>query len=179
MADTTASREGRSRMVTGMFRDRESAEGAYRSLSDRGYSKDDVNVMMSDDTRKRYFSDDDADTELGSKALEGAGVGAGIGGTLGALIAGLAAVGSLAIPGVGVVVAGPIAAALAGLGAGGAVGGLVGALVGAGIPEERAKIYDQGIKEGGIVMGVTPRSDEDAGYIESRWRSNRGEEIYR
>lgn len=178
MAESTT-REQRSKMVTGMFRDRDSAENAYRSLTNRGYTKDDVNVMMSDDTRKRHFSDKDDDTELGNKALEGAATGAGIGGTLGAIIAGLAAVGSLAIPGVGLVVAGPIAAALAGLGAGGAVGGIIGALVGAGIPGERAKVYEKGINEGGIVMGINPRSDEDADYIEQEWRRHRGEEIYR
>jgi hypothetical protein len=166
-------------MVTGMFRDRDSAENAYRSLSDRGYTKDDVNVLMTDETRKKHFSGEDADTELGSKALEGAAVGAGIGGTLGAIIAGIAAVGTLTIPGVGLIAAGPIAAALAGLGAGAATGGLVGALVGAGIPEDRAKVYDKGIREGGIVMGVTPRSDADADYIEQEWRRHRGEEIYR
>jgi hypothetical protein len=181
MAETTSTRTGRSRMVTGMFRDRDSAEAAYRSLNDRGYSKDDVNLIMSDDTRKKHFSDvdKDGDTELGSKALEGAGVGAGIGGTIGAIIAGIAAVGTLAIPGVGLIAAGPIAAALAGAGAGGAVGGLIGALVGAGIPEERAKLYEQGVKEGGIVMGVEPRSDEDAEYFENEWKRHRGEHIYR
>lgn len=178
MADTTT-REKRSRIVTGMFRDRDSAENAYRSLSDRGYGKDDVNLLMSDETRKKHFSDDGADTELGNKALEGAAVGAGIGGTIGAILAGLTAVGSLAIPGVGLLVAGPIAAAIAGLGAGAAAGGLIGALVGLGIPEERAKAYEKGIKEGGIVMGVTPRSDEDAEYIEQEWKRHRGEEIYR
>ena len=67
MTDSTASREGRSRMVTGMFRDRESAERAYQSMEDRGYSKDDVNLMMSDDTRKKHFSSDEGlDTELGN-----------------------------------------------------------------------------------------------------------------
>jgi hypothetical protein len=164
-----------------MFRDRDSAESAYRSLSDRGYGKDDVNLMMSDDTRKKHFSDDDrkGDTELGSKALEGAGVGAGIGGTLGAILAGLTAVGTLAIPGVGLIAAGPIAAALAGAGAGGALGGLIGALVGAGIPEDRAKVYEQGIREGGIVMGVEPRSEEDAEYLENEWKRHRGEHVYR
>ena len=40
-----------SRMVTGLFPDRASAERAYSSVSDRGYSKDDVNLMMSDSTR--------------------------------------------------------------------------------------------------------------------------------
>ena len=178
MARDTSTRTERKRMVTGMFRDRDSAEAAYRSLSDRGYGKDDVNVIMSDEARKKHFSDEDRDTDLGNKALEGAAVGAGIGGTLGAILAGVAAVGTLAIPGVGIIAAGPIAAALAGLGAGAATGGLVGALVGAGIPEERAKLYEKGVEEGGIVMGVEPRSDEDARYIESEWKRHRGEDIY-
>ena len=75
--------------------------------------------------------------------------------------------------------AGPLAAALTGAGSGGAVGALIGALVGSGIPEERAKLYEQGIKEGCIVMGVTPRSDEDADYLEREWKNARGEQIYR
>ena len=179
MTDSTSTRTGRSGMMTGMFRDRDSAEGAYRSLTSRGYTKDDVNVLMSDETRKKHFSDDGPETDLGNKALEGAAVGAGIGGTLGAILAGIAAVGTLAIPGVGLIAAGPIAAALAGLGAGAATGGLIGALVGAGIPEEQAKLYDQGIQEGGIVMGVKPRTDEDADYFEREWRTHRGEHIYR
>ena len=45
--------------VTGLFRDRDSAERAYQSLTDRGYSKDDVNLVMSDETRKRHFSSGD------------------------------------------------------------------------------------------------------------------------
>ena len=89
------------RMVTGMFRDRESAEGAYGALATRGYSRDDVNLMMSDETRKRHFSSDAKDTELGSKALEGAGAGAAIGGTVGGVLAAIAAAATLAIPGVG------------------------------------------------------------------------------
>jgi hypothetical protein len=68
---------------------------------------------------------------------------------------------------------------LAGAGAGGLTGGLVGALVGAGIPEERAKQYESGIKEGGIVMGVPARSDEDAEYFENEFRTHRGENVYR
>src|ERR1044072_1061094 len=173
MADSTASREGRSRMVTGMFRDRESAEQAYRSITDRGYNQDDVNLIMSDDTRKKYFSSDEgADTELGNKALEGAGAGSAIGGSIGAILAAVAAAGTLAIPGLNIVAAGPIIAALTGAGAGALAGGLIGALVGWGIPEERAKAYESGIKNGGTVLGVRPRSDEDADYFEQDWRDN-------
>jgi len=173
-------------VLTGMFRDRESSESAYRSLRDRGYSDDDINVMMSDETRNKYWGDDSNvatgdDTNLGNKSLEGTGVGSAIGGTLGAIIGGVAAVGtSLAIPGLGIVVAGPIAAALAGAGAGGLTGGLAGALIGWGIPEERANLYESGINEGGTVLGVRPRSDEDAQYFENEWRDRyKGEHIYR
>ncbi|HYP53270.1 MAG TPA: hypothetical protein VEQ42_06995, partial [Pyrinomonadaceae bacterium] len=175
----TARGESR-RMVTGLFRDRQSAEHAYRSLSDRGYSKDDVNLMMSDKTRDTWFKDDDrGESELGDKALEGAGVGSAIGGTVGAVLAAIAAVGtSVVLPGLGLVVAGPVAAALAGAGAGGLTGGLVGALVGSGIPEDRAKVYDEGVRSGGVVMGVNARSDEDAEHFENEWRT-RGEHIYR
>jgi hypothetical protein len=177
MATTTSS----SPMVTGLFRDRESAERAYQTLSDRGYSRDDINLVMSDETRKRHFAGTDApQTELGTKAAEGAGIGGAIGGTLGAIAAAIAAVGtSIVLPGAGLVVAGPLAAALAGGGAGAATGGLLGALIGSGIPEERVKNYETGIKEGGILMGVRPRSPEDAEYVERSWRDNRGEHVYR
>ncbi|HET7160302.1 MAG TPA: hypothetical protein VFI62_14990 [Burkholderiales bacterium] len=179
MANLEGSGKQRS-MVTGMFRDRESAERAYQSLPARGYSERDVNLAMSEDTRKRYFGDETVTTELGNKAAEGAGVGGAIGATVGAIAAAIAAVGtSIAIPGLGLVLAGPAAAAIAGAGAGGVAGGLVGALVGWGIPEERVKHYEEGIKQGGIVMGVTPRSDEDAEYFEREWKNNRGEHVYR
>ena len=165
-------------LVTGLFRDRDSAERAYQSVSSRGYSDRDINLAMSDDTRKRYFSGG-AETELGNKATEGAGVGGAVGATVGAIAAAIAAVGtSLVIPGLGLVIAGPAAAALAGAGAGGVTGGLIGALVGWGIPEERVKHYEQGIKEGGILMGVRPKSDEDARYLAQEWKTHKGEHIY-
>ena len=168
-------------MLTGLFRDRDSAERAYQSISDRGYTRDDVNVVMSDDTRKRHFTGTAGrDTELGNKAAEGAGIGGAIGGSLGAIAAAIAAVGTtIALPGLGLVIAGPLAAAIAGAGAGAATGGIVGALIGWGIPEERVKHYEQGIREGGILMAVRPRNDEDASYLENSWRSNRGEHVYR
>lgn len=168
------------RMMTGMFRDRQSAESAYNALHERGYKQDDINLMMSDDTRKRHFEETDHDTDLGNKALEGAGTGSAIGGTAGAIIGAIAAIGTaVALPGLGLVIAGPIAAGLAGAGAGGLTGGIVGALVGSGIPEDRAKEYESGVKDGGIVMGVNPRTQEDADYFENHWKNNNGEYIHR
>lgn len=175
--------EKRQRIMTGMFNDRASAERAYNSMYDRGYKGDDIDIMMSDDTRKKYFQSDkrttrNEETNFGNKALEGAGTGSAIGGAVGAAAGIIAAIGtSIAIPGLGLVIAGPIAAGLAGAGAGGITGGIVGALIGAGIPEDRAKKYEQGIKEGKIVMGVRPRNDEDASYLEDAWHNNEAREI--
>ncbi len=167
-------------LMTGLFPDRESAERGYNALSERGYKSTDVNLVMSDDTKKRHFTAAGTETELGNKAAEGAGVGGAIGGTLGAIAAAVAAVGTtLAIPGLGLVIAGPLAAAIAGAGAGAATGGLVGALVGWGIPEERVKRYDEGIRKGGILMGFRPRNAEDADYINDTWATSRAQDVYR
>jgi hypothetical protein len=178
MVEPTRRAQGQSPMLTGMFRDRESAERAYGSLTSRGYTKDDITLLMSEDARRRHFGDR-TDTELGSKAAEGAGVGAALGGGLGAVLATLSAVGAIALPGIGLLAMGPIAAALTGGAIGAAGGGLVGALVGSGIPEEQARRYESGVREGNIVMGVSPRSEEDADYFDREWRSHRGEDIYR
>ena len=168
LSDKNKSDERRAKLVTSSFRDRESAERAYQSLKDRGYDDKDIHVMMSDETRKRHFYKDD--DGVGNKALEGAGVGGAAGGVLGATIVGLmAATSTLALPGIGLLIAGPLAGALAGGAAGAATGGLAGTLIGAGIPEDRAKIYEKDIKEGGVVVGVNPRTDEDRTYFEREW----------
>lgn len=160
--------------------DRESTENAYNTLTERGYSKEDINLVMSDETRKTHFNEDvSGQTEIGTKAAEHAGKGSAIGGTIGAIGGVVAAIGtSVVIPGLGILIAGPLAAGLAGAGAGGLVGGVIGALVGSGIPEARAKLYESGIKEGNVVISVTPKNDDDAKFLENNWRSNQGEEIH-
>ncbi len=180
-AASGAQRQEQNRMLTGLFNDRDSTDKAYNSLRERGYNDSDINLMMADNTRDTWFADGDvADSELGSKALEGAGAGSAIGGTLGAIIAGIAAIGTnVLLPGLGLVVAGPLAAALAGAGAGGLTGGLVGALIGSGIPEERAKLYEEGVRNGGAVVGFTPRNEEDATYFENEFKTYNGQHIYR
>jgi hypothetical protein len=159
-------------MAIGMFADRQSTENAYNKLHERGYTKDDINVIMSDETRKNHFNEEGDDSELGTKAAESAGTGSAIGGTIGAIVGVVAAIGtSLVIPGLGLVIAGPIAAGLAGAGAGGITGGIVGGLIGSGIPEERAKEYEAGIKDGKVALGVHPRNQQDAEYFENNWKT--------
>ena len=169
--------------VTGLYSTPESASKAYQDLTSRhGYKSDDINVLMTDDTRKRHFGDVRPGTELdgGTKAAEGMGVGGAIGGGVGAAIAALFAVGtSIVIPGLGLVVAGPIAAALAGAGAGAATGGLIGALVGAGIPEDRAREYERGLNDGGIVIGTRARDAAHAAELEKDFGSYGGSNVRR
>jgi hypothetical protein len=172
--------ENNTRVVTSMYPDRESAERGYATIQSRGYTPADTTVLMSDATRDKHFAHREVKTELGSKALEGAGTGSAIGTTLGAAVGAIAAIGTnLILPGLGLVIAGPLAAGLAGAGAGAAAGGIIGALVGSGIPEERAKIYEDGVKKGNIVIGVHARNDEDADYIANEWRANNAVEVHR
>jgi hypothetical protein len=51
-------------------------------------------------------------------------------------------------------------------------------LIGSGIPKERAEVYEKGIKDGHIVMGVHARNDDDAKYFENDWRTNNAAEIH-
>ena len=46
-------------------------------------------------------------------------------------------------------------------------------------PEDRAREYEEGVKNGGIIMGVNARNDEDAAYFENHWKENKCEKIYR
>ena len=150
------------KLVTGLFKNRVAAEAAVDAIIKHGYTRDDISVLMSDATRNKEFA-----IQTRSHAADGAGIGGALGGAVGAVLAAIAAVGTtIFLPGINLVIAGPIAAALAGAGAGAATGGVIGALVGAGIPEYRAKVYDAGLRSGGILVGVEARSDEEVERLE-------------
>ena len=181
--DVTGRSRDRSYYVSSIYSNKEAANRAYQGLtSDHGYRSEDVDVLMSDETRQRDFADAEPGQEFseGTKMAKGFGAGSAIGGGIGAALAALFAVGTaVAIPGLGLVVAGPIAAALAGAGAGGATGGLIGALVGAGIPEDRATAYEQGLKQGGIVLGTRAKDEEHAAKLERDFGNYGGNSILR
>jgi hypothetical protein len=143
-----------SKLVTAIFNSRSHAEMAVDELLKAGFSRDDISLLMSESTRGREFA-----VKKTTKVPEATATGMTVGGVIGAVAAGLAAVGTLVIPGLSLVAAGPLVAALAGLGAGAAAGGLTGALIGLGIPEHEAKFYDQEITKGGILVGVYAHDD--------------------
>jgi hypothetical protein len=161
------------KLVTGLFKNRVAAEAAVDALMKRGYTRDDISVLMSDATRTKEFA-----LQARTQAAEGAGVGGAVGGVVGAVLAAIVAVGStIVLPGLNLVIAGPIAAALAGAGAGAAAGGVIGALIGAGIPEYRAKVYEAGLLSGGILLGVGAKSDDEVDKLEELLEALGGEHV--
>ncbi|MEP6635236.1 MAG: hypothetical protein ABJB97_00825 [Acidobacteriota bacterium] len=150
------------KLVTGLFKNKVAAEAAVDAILKRGYTRDDISVLMSDATRTKEFA-----VQARTHAADGAGIGGALGGAVGAVLAAVVAVGStILLPGLNLVIAGPIAAALAGAGAGGVTGGVIGALIGAGIPEYRARVYETGLREGGILLGVEAKSDDETDKLE-------------
>jgi uncharacterized protein (TIGR02271 family) len=136
--------------VVGLFRDQPAAERAIQRLTAAGFTQQQIGVAVRDRERQDAITD-----ETGTQAAEGAKTGAVSGGVVGGVVGLLAGVGALAIPGIGPIIAGgALASTLAGAGIGAAAGGLLGALVGMGIPEEDARHFEQGFKQGGILVTV-------------------------
>ncbi|MBA2657857.1 MAG: hypothetical protein H0U70_12885 [Tatlockia sp.] len=154
-------------VTTHLFKDVESAEKAYEEALSKGYAPKDINVIMSEDSRKKYYGSILVKEE--SKATEGLGIGSATGAAIGGIVAAIAAIGtSLVLPGLGIIIAGPLAAGLAGAGTGGITGGFVGALIGWGIPEDKAQVYETGIKTGGILLGVNETNPQVS--LEEHWQ---------
>lgn len=98
---------------------------------------------------------------------EGAATGASIGATVGGVAGLLAGLGMIAIPGIGpVVAAGWLVSTAVVAAAGGVAGGILGALTEAGVSEEDAQVYAEGVRRGGTLLTVRV-PDADRARIES------------
>ena len=143
--------------VSGVFDSRNIAEGAIAELMGNGFSKGDISLIMSDETRNRLFGaeGDGMPDDTGSRVAKGGVAGAVIGGVLGALLAGLTAVGSIILTSGGaILMSGPIVATLSGIGAGATVGGVAGALIRAGFAVDDANRYEEELHAGKVVVIV-------------------------
>jgi hypothetical protein len=166
-------------MLTAIFRDRRSTERTFSWLLDRGYVPDEISLLMSERTRGGYHDHGtEGQIKSGTHASEGMAEGGVLGTAIGATVGAILAIGtSVAIPGLGLIVAGPILAAFAGGGAGAVAGGAIGGLVGLGIPEANAKAYEEALKNGGVVFGVVPHSDVDAKAIRKCFEEQKADNI--
>lgn len=138
--------------ISAIFKNGTDARSALMQLEELGFTQEQISVVATDNSAGKSFN-----IEKDSKVAEGTSIGATSGGLIGAIAASLVATGSMVIPGVNLLIAGPIIAAAAGTGAGAVVGGLAGALIGSGIPEYEVKRYEDEIKQGGVLVIV----DED------------------
>jgi uncharacterized membrane protein len=147
-------------VVVALYDNLEDAKDAVEELHARGFLRDNISLIANDVGGKyarRLGKERDLDEKSAvDTTAEGAGLGAITGGLAGLLL-GLSA---LAVPGIGpVLAAGPLVAGLVGAGIGAATGGLLGALVEAGVPEEEAHYYAEGIRRGGTLVAVNTTQD--------------------
>lgn len=162
-----------SKAVIGFVSNVAQANQVVDDLQTHGISPRDVSVIFPDETSTRDFA-----IEKNTKAPEGAVAGGSAGGVLGGTLGLLVGAGTLAIPGLGpVVAAGPLVAALSGAAAGGALGGVAGALVGAGIPELEAKQYAERLSSGAILLSVHAEDAEQQRIAQSALELNGSKEV--
>lgn len=154
------------RTILGIFDNRENAESAIFDFEAVGLAPKDISLVMKDASVAHDISDN-TDVDV----IEGAATGITTGAALGGLAGLLVGMGTIAIPGIGgLLIGGPLAAALgltgatattiSGAATGALAGGLLGALLGLGLSEEDAMIYEQSIREGGILVAVPASSDQ-------------------
>lgn len=153
--------------IAGIFDSDIVADKAVSELLSDGFVRDDISLIMSDQTRDRLFSSTDDEA---NRAAKGAVAGAAVGGTLGAIVAGLTAAGAIMTSGGALLVAGPIVAALSGAGAGGVVGGFAGALIRAGFAADEANRYEEEIKRGKAVVIVHADNENKAAIARAAFR---------
>jgi uncharacterized membrane protein len=157
-------------VLSRLYPDGRTARAVVDELKAAGLPEDDIGIIApsrarstrmenadlenADDTIDR---DGDGRDDRGQMVNRSAGIGATLGGAAG-LLAGLSA---LVLPGIGAVAAaGWLASALAGAVAGGAAGGVVGALIEAGVSENDAANYAEGVRRGGTLVTVRVTSQD-------------------
>ena len=154
--------------ISRLYDDFTTARQVVSDLEAAGLPHKDISVVGRDDGSysrykgpHRHDSDRDGRDDRAEGAAVGSGLGAAAGGTAG-LLAGL---GLLAIPGVGpVVAAGWLTATAAGILAGGATGGLLGALTQAGVSDDDAHVYAEGVRRGGALVTARVPDDQRGRY---------------
>ena len=136
----------------GTFSTHEDAEYALRELQDAGFNMDKVSVIAKNSEKADSIGG--AAVTTGEQVKGGAAAGAATGAATGGLLGLIGGLGVIALPGVGAVaeLGVVLANTLLGGGIGAAGGGLVGALIGWGVPEDRAKYYDEMLSQGKYVI---------------------------
>lgn len=155
-------------VVVGMFENTRDVDQAVAALRSAGFTKTQIGVIARRGVVKEK-------TSLATTTEVGAIAGGALGG-VGGLLVGLNVV-TLAVPGIGEVVAAVdlltvLGATLLGAGIGAIGGGLVGALVGLGLPEHEAHVYAEGVKRGNILVTVQASAEQMAAVTDIFTQAN-------
>ncbi len=78
-------------LITGIFHNRSTAESAVDRLEALGYEREEISVLMHDQTMAKEFAEHTGTAAAGQKKAAGAKLGASIGGALAAIVGGMAA----------------------------------------------------------------------------------------
>jgi len=154
------------RRAVGIFPDRPRTASALQALSDSGFAMNNVSVIAKDPDRQNAIAGVNVKDEVTNRAEQGGEIGGVTGGVLGGVTGLLIGLGTLTIPGLGPALlageAATVLATLVGAGAGVAAGGLIGALIGMGIPEHRAKHYQDRVANGDYLIMLKESEPEIA-----------------
>jgi hypothetical protein len=149
------------------------ADKIVTALKQAGFTGNDISAIFPDRRGTR-----DLAHKKRTKAPEGAATGAGCGAVLGGALGWLVGLGTLAIPGVGpLVAAGPLLAGLSGAAVGGAVGGFAGTLIGLGIPEYEAKRFAGKLAAGNILLSVHASTSHGVRRVKEIFKDNGAQDI--
>ncbi len=153
---------GRTQHAVGIFSNRQDAEYALSELRDAGFDMNKVSVIVKNADPNESLGGADVSDSKGEQIAGGTKAGATTGAVTGGVIALVGSLGVLALPGVGAAaeVGILLANTLLGGAIGAATGALAGALIGWGVPEERAKYYEQRVSGGDYLVVVQGTAEE-------------------
>ncbi|MDZ4803170.1 MAG: hypothetical protein SGI92_33850 [Bryobacteraceae bacterium] len=163
MADTFTA----ARTVVALFERKENADRAADELLAAGFTRESIGVISGhqlSEPQDHVSAKEDSSGKMVSAVQKGLAMGGGLGAVAGGLSA-------LLIPGVGpLMVGGALASAFLGAGLGAAVGGVMAGLMKAGVNESDARLFEEGLRHGGVVVTVhtDDRMDRQAVVILDR-----------
>ena len=158
------------KIIIAVFLDKNDVDSSLRSLIKKGFEVKDFSIIM----KKLALH---KESLIVGKVTDGAAAGIATGGVVGGLTGLLVGIGAVTLPGVGsLLVSGPIASLIGISGALGATasgaftgiltGGFIGVLLGFGIPEDQARIYEEKIKAGSVVLLIPVSEDNENKALE-------------
>lgn len=152
-----------SKTIVGMFDNYSSAENAASQIKQSGLRTDDISILA------KQNNESNTETTMSNESNNGTGIhdnisdGVVTGTVLGGLAGLVIGIGTVMVPGLGVIAAaGPIVGLLSGA----VTGGVVGGLVDLGIPEDDSKSFENDIRMGRILLTMNAQ-DENTDRIVS------------